>query len=281
MDKLGMDAKIGSPQDFAAFIKRRNAALDRDRQFHRRETPMSDGTRTRSSSLAAASADLPLGWRCSSAARRRGLRAGAGAQGGRRRHPDQLQRHPRALRARTGRSAEARASAAVAPGDPALDDRRDLELVRPRRRPPRSATARRTSCCTGATCTACSPMPCARSSPTRSSSAARCASVRPRATAEVTFESGDTIRARLRDRRRRHSFQGARRAVRCRQPEFTGCVAWRGLVPMEKLPEQLAQMQGTNWLGPRGHVLHYPVRRGEIMNFIASSSATTGRSNPG
>ena len=28
-------------------------------------------------------------------------------------------------------------------------------------------------------------------------------------------------------------------------------------------------MQGINWLGPHGHVLHYPVRRGEIMNFIS------------
>jgi salicylate hydroxylase len=26
---------------------------------------------------------------------------------------------------------------------------------------------------------------------------------------------------------------------------------------------------GTNWLGPHGHVLHYAVRRGEIMNFIS------------
>ena len=51
--------------------------------------------------------------------------------------------------------------------------------------------------------------------------------------------------------------------------EFTGCVAWRGLVPMNQLPPQLARMVGTNWLGPRGHVLHYPVRRGELMNFIA------------
>ncbi len=50
--------------------------------------------------------------------------------------------------------------------------------------------------------------------------------------------------------------------------EFTGCVAWRGLAPMDRLPPHLARMVGTNWLGPRGHVLHYPVRRGEIMNFI-------------
>jgi 2-polyprenyl-6-methoxyphenol hydroxylase-like FAD-dependent oxidoreductase len=52
-------------------------------------------------------------------------------------------------------------------------------------------------------------------------------------------------------------------------PEFTGCVAWRGLIPMEQLPPHLAQMVTTNWLGPRGHVLHYPVRRGELMNFIS------------
>jgi salicylate hydroxylase len=53
------------------------------------------------------------------------------------------------------------------------------------------------------------------------------------------------------------------------QAEFTGCVAWRGLVPMDRLPAHLARMIGTNWLGPRGHVLHYPVRRGELMNFIS------------
>jgi salicylate hydroxylase len=53
------------------------------------------------------------------------------------------------------------------------------------------------------------------------------------------------------------------------KPIFTGAVAWRGLVPMEKLPTHLQEMQGVNWLGPHGHVLHYPVRRGEIMNFIS------------
>jgi len=51
--------------------------------------------------------------------------------------------------------------------------------------------------------------------------------------------------------------------------EFTGCVAWRGLISMKALPPHLARMVGTNWLGPRGHVLQYPVRRGELMNFIA------------
>ncbi|HTV35776.1 MAG TPA: FAD-dependent monooxygenase [Xanthobacteraceae bacterium] len=53
------------------------------------------------------------------------------------------------------------------------------------------------------------------------------------------------------------------------KPEFTGAVAWRGLIAMDRLPPHLSQLLTTNWLGPHGHVLHYPVRRGELMNFIS------------
>jgi salicylate hydroxylase len=53
------------------------------------------------------------------------------------------------------------------------------------------------------------------------------------------------------------------------KPEFTGCVAWRGLIPAERLPAHLHRLVGTTWLGPRGFVLHYPVRRGELMNFVS------------
>ena len=55
------------------------------------------------------------------------------------------------------------------------------------------------------------------------------------------------------------------------RPVFTGCIAWRGLIPMARLPSHLATMVGTNWLGPHGNVLHYPVRRGELMNFVSMS----------
>jgi salicylate hydroxylase len=87
--------------------------------------------------------------------------------------------------------------------------------------------------------------------------------------AEASFEGGETVRADY-----AIGADGIHSKVRqclfgADQPEFTGCVAWRGLVPMEKLPSHLAHLQGTNWLGPHGHVLHYPVRRGEIMNFIS------------
>jgi len=51
------------------------------------------------------------------------------------------------------------------------------------------------------------------------------------------------------------------------QPAFTGMLSWRGVIPMEKLPAHMRRMIGTNWVGPGGHVVHYPVHRGEYMNF--------------
>lgn len=53
------------------------------------------------------------------------------------------------------------------------------------------------------------------------------------------------------------------------EPRFTGCVAWRGLVSIEKLPAHLLRPVGTNWIGPGGHIVHYLLRRGEIFNFVA------------
>ncbi len=52
------------------------------------------------------------------------------------------------------------------------------------------------------------------------------------------------------------------------RPSFTGCMAWRGLVPRERLPERLLERVGTNWIGPGGHVIHYPLRRCELLNFV-------------
>jgi salicylate hydroxylase len=52
------------------------------------------------------------------------------------------------------------------------------------------------------------------------------------------------------------------------KPEFTGCMAWRGLVPVEKLPSHMRRNVGVNWVGPGGHVINYLLRRGEILNFV-------------
>jgi salicylate hydroxylase len=49
---------------------------------------------------------------------------------------------------------------------------------------------------------------------------------------------------------------------------FTGLIAWRGLIPMERLPAHLHRFVGTNWVGPGRHVVHYPLRGGRLMNFV-------------
>jgi salicylate hydroxylase len=51
---------------------------------------------------------------------------------------------------------------------------------------------------------------------------------------------------------------------------FLGVAAWRGLVPMARLPAHLQDPVGTNWVGPGGHVVTYPVRAGTLFNFGAS-----------
>jgi len=51
-------------------------------------------------------------------------------------------------------------------------------------------------------------------------------------------------------------------------PRFTGEVAWRGLIPMAGLPERMRGKVTSNWIGPRGSVTMYPVRRGELLNFV-------------
>ncbi|MFT3812266.1 MAG: FAD-dependent monooxygenase [Acidovorax sp.] len=49
-------------------------------------------------------------------------------------------------------------------------------------------------------------------------------------------------------------------------PHATGHLAYRALVP---LPEPLHTGEVTAWLGPRLHVVSYPVRRGELLNLVA------------
>lgn len=51
-------------------------------------------------------------------------------------------------------------------------------------------------------------------------------------------------------------------------PEYTGLMVWRGIIPTKKLPEHLLRPLGTNWVGPNRHVIQYMVRRGELMNFV-------------
>ena len=54
------------------------------------------------------------------------------------------------------------------------------------------------------------------------------------------------------------------------RPDFTGLIAWRGVIPTDRLPPHLVRMVGTNWIGPGRHVVHYPLRRGTLMNFVGA-----------
>ena len=52
-------------------------------------------------------------------------------------------------------------------------------------------------------------------------------------------------------------------------PRFSGHLAYRGLVDMADLPPDRRTPVVTVWLGPRLHVVHYPVCAGRQMNVVA------------
>jgi salicylate hydroxylase len=52
-------------------------------------------------------------------------------------------------------------------------------------------------------------------------------------------------------------------------PRFTGNACWRGLVDTRRLPPSLAAPEFALWWGPNAHVVHYHVRSGELLNWVA------------
>jgi salicylate hydroxylase len=52
-------------------------------------------------------------------------------------------------------------------------------------------------------------------------------------------------------------------------PQFTGCVAYRGLVPAERLRHLDLEVTSNNWQGPGQHFVHYFVAGGRLVNFVA------------
>ena len=52
------------------------------------------------------------------------------------------------------------------------------------------------------------------------------------------------------------------------QPVFTGNIAWRLLIPANDLPPGMVRPAVTAWWGPGAHVVHYFVRRGELVNCV-------------
>jgi salicylate hydroxylase len=51
-------------------------------------------------------------------------------------------------------------------------------------------------------------------------------------------------------------------------PRFAGCVAYRGLVPAERVSDLGLELGSQSWVGPGGHLVHYFVSRGRLLNFV-------------
>jgi 2-polyprenyl-6-methoxyphenol hydroxylase-like FAD-dependent oxidoreductase len=83
----------------------------------------------------------------------------------------------------------------------------------------------------------------------------------------LLLAGGDTARGRL-----LIGADGVHSAVRAAvfgagRAQFTGCMAWRAVIPAGRLVKGMP-MAGTNWLGSGRHIVHYPLRRGEVLNFV-------------
>jgi salicylate hydroxylase len=59
------------------------------------------------------------------------------------------------------------------------------------------------------------------------------------------------------------------------RPRFTGCIAYRGLVPAERVAHLGVEVVSGNWMGPGGHFVHYFVAGGRLLNFVAVNERET------
>ncbi len=89
----------------------------------------------------------------------------------------------------------------------------------------------------------------------------------------LTFEDGGTAEADV-----AIAADGLRSIVRdslfdSNPPEFSGHVAWRALVPAEKLGPKSVERLNINHLGTGRNIVSYPVRGTELVNIVALTKA--------
>lgn len=86
---------------------------------------------------------------------------------------------------------------------------------------------------------------------------------------EAEFENGVQIRADA-----LVGADGIRSAVRetlfgPEKPRFMGCIAYRGLVPADRLAYLSLEVTAQVWLGPGKHFVHSYLRNQQLVNFVA------------
>ncbi|MEM7620032.1 MAG: FAD-dependent monooxygenase [Pseudomonadota bacterium] len=52
-------------------------------------------------------------------------------------------------------------------------------------------------------------------------------------------------------------------------PRFSGKTAWRALLPISEVPESFYASHIGLWLGHNAHLVHYPVKSGQMLNIVA------------
>ncbi|MEO0342251.1 MAG: FAD-dependent monooxygenase [Pseudomonadota bacterium] len=67
-----------------------------------------------------------------------------------------------------------------------------------------------------------------------------------------------------------------RESITPSKPRFTGKMAWRALVPAEKLDRQWVSNVVQTFLGPEAHLVTYPLRNEALVNVVGIVNAETG-----
>lgn len=58
-------------------------------------------------------------------------------------------------------------------------------------------------------------------------------------------------------------------------PRFSGVVAWRGLIPVDRIPAGTLTPDSCRWIGPNWRILCYPVRHRTLINYVAAVGRQT------
>jgi 2-polyprenyl-6-methoxyphenol hydroxylase-like FAD-dependent oxidoreductase len=85
----------------------------------------------------------------------------------------------------------------------------------------------------------------------------------------VTLQSGEHVRGRALVGCDGMWSRVREKVVGDGKPLVSGHIAYRAVLKHDQVPKDLWSPDMTLWAGPRTHLVHYPLRRGEIYNLVA------------